>query len=162
MSEDAKTGEENAEKRKEEEEVTLLSLLLQSQNTRIHTRNQHEGRYPDREDNPGIAPGWNALMIQDLVAGMFMMTAAERTGAGTGGNPPHLSGEKMESAVPGFPDRVRRAAAGNLISNQLRRALHEEVRELACQLVHAMTPEERDALLRASADSPGRKPGEQG
>ena len=155
-------GANPEEKKKQEEQVTLLSLLLQSQNKGIQTSDQYGGRYPDREDNPSVAPGWNALMVQDIVAGMFMMTAVERNGAGTDGAPPQLCGGELESAVPGLADRVRTAAAGNLLSEQLHQALREEVQEIACQLIHDMTPEERDSLLQVSADRIRKEPGETG
>ena len=163
MREDWNAEKKAGEKQEEEEEqVTLLSLLLQSQNKGIQTSDQYGGRYPDREDNPSVAPGWNALMVQDVVAGMFMMTAVERNGAGTEGNPPQLDGGELESAVPGLPDRVRTAIAGHLISDRLRRALDEEVRDTACQLVRDMTSEERDSLIRACQDRLGKGPGETG
>ena len=163
MREDGNSEKKAGEKQEEEEEqVTLLSLLLQSQNKDIQTRDQYGGRHPSGEDNPGAAPGWNALMVQDMVAGMFMMTAVERNGAGTDGDPPQLCGGEMESAVPGLADRVRTAIAGHLISDRLRRAPGEEVRETACQLVRDMTPEERDSLLQVSADRLWKGPGETG
>ena len=55
----------------------LQMLLMQAENPDIETRDQYREQI-DNPDNPGVAPGWNALMVQDVVAGMFIMGATEQ------------------------------------------------------------------------------------
>ena len=130
-----------------DDQVSLVSLLLQSQNPDIQTRDQ--GR-ADREA-PHIAPGWNAVMVQDIIAGMFLLEADEQDGNTETEHRLGMPHGELERALPGFAHRVSKAVESHIASEQLYSALYEEARDIACAVVDKlMTPEERQALLDAA------------
>ena len=132
-----------------DDQVNLVSLLLQSQNPDIQTRDH------DQSDGeaPHIAPGWNAVMVQDIIAGMFLLEADEQAGDTRVDKAveSHVVSGEMEKAIPGFAHRVSKAVETHIVSDRLYTSLYEEARDIACAVVDKlMTAEERQALLDAA------------
>ena len=131
----------------------LQALLLQAHNPGIDTRDQ----YPNdqsRPDNPHIAPGWNALMVQDIVMGMFIAEAVDQIQQGGGEAPeetPEMTGAELEQHAPGAAAAVTEAVAGHILSDNAYSALLEDVRELAQHVVRQMPGKHRAALMEATA-----------
>ena len=128
----------------------LQMLLMQAENPDIETRDQYAEEMTS-PDNPGLAPGWNAAMVRDMVAGMFIMEATERAEGQEPEEPPGLSDQELEELAPGITQAVRERIAGNIPSDQLYRALYEEIREMARGTIADMPPEHRNAVMDAAA-----------
>ena len=127
---------------------TLTSLLLHADNPDIETRDQ----FSDRSETPHVAPGWNSIMIQDIITEMFMLEASSRKDDSGIQDHPSLTDAELAECLPGFIEVVRNAAAGQITSDRLYTALHQEVRDIACDVVSSMDSKDRQALLnRATA-----------
>ena len=130
-----------------DDQVNLVSLLLQSQNPDIQTRDHDQA---DGEA-PHIAPGWNAVMVQDIIAGMFLLEAGEQDANTETEHRLGMPDGELESAIPGFAHRVSKAVETHIVSDRLYTSLYEEARDIACAVVDKlMTAEERQALLDAA------------
>ena len=127
---------------------TLTSLLLHADNPDIETRDQ----FSDGSETPHVAPGWNSIMIQDIITEMFMLEASSRKNDSGNQDHPSLTDDELAECLPGFTEVVRNAAAGNIPSHRLYTALHQEVRDIARAVVSRMDSKDIQALLnRATA-----------
>ena len=130
----------------------LISLLMQTQNPDIETRDQLK-EDQGKPDNPHIAPGWNAIMVRDIISGMFTAEAHVREDEDEDEEPdeiPEITDAEMEQIVPGIIQQVTETVFGHIPSEEMYRAMYTEVRELAQTVVTYMTPEQREALLDAA------------
>ena len=119
-------------------------VLYHLENPEVRTRDQHG---PPGPGNPHIAPGWNALMVLDIVKEMFLLEAQEHLSEEEIEIGRELTDQQAEQALPGLADRVREAVSGHLVSDRLYTQLYQEVRDIAAGLVDGMTPQEAQALL---------------
>lgn len=125
----------------------LKNLLLQADNPDMETRDQ----FPSDRPNPHVAPGWNTIMVQDIIAGMFMLEASERKNSPANENHPDFTDTELDQCLPGFTDQVKEAVTGHITSDRLYTVLHNEVRDIARAFVKRMTPQERQTLLDMAA-----------
>ena len=132
------------------EKPLLKTLIMQAYNRDIETRDQHQEGI-NNPDNPGLAPGWNAVMVQDVVAGMFIMGATERAEGDEPEETPELSDHELEELAPGISQAIRERVARNVLSDDLYRALYEEIREMAIATIKDMPPEHRKTVMDAAA-----------
>ena len=100
-----------------------------------------------RKDNPHIADGWNAMLIQDIIKGAFVITAAQaRRLYPTQDCYDVLHREEAEEAAPGLTEAIRKAVKNHRISDRLHHALYDESRELAASIIRSLNPEETGNL----------------
>ena len=125
----------------------LISLLAQAENPSIETRDQFKEEQT-KPDNPHIAPGWNAIMVRDIISGMFTAEAAAR-GNENWDDTGKITDAEMEQAAPGITRQVAEIVTGHIPSNEMYSAMYAEVRELAQTAVTEMNPRHREALLDA-------------
>ena len=128
----------------------LQMLLMQAENPDIDTRDQIREEI-NSPDNPGVAPGWNVLMVLDVVAGMFIMGAIEQAESQETEETPGLSDHELEELAPGITKAIRERITSNIPSEQLYRALYEEIREVARGTIEDMPPGHRHAVMDAAA-----------
>ena len=134
----------------------LLSLLAQAENPSIETRDQYEEEQT-LPDNPHIAPGWNAIMVRDIISGMFTAEATLRESENGDEDDPEEITEiiqttdaEMEQTAPGTIRQIAETVTGHIPSDQMYGAMYAEVRELAQTVVTHMDPKHREALLEAA------------
>ncbi len=129
----------------------LTSLLMQAENPNIETRDQfrEEQTLPG---NPHIAPGWNAIMVRDIISGMFTQEAILRENEDETNitEMAQITDAEMEQMAPGTIQQVTDTVAGHIPSEQMYAAMYAEIRELAQTVVTEMDPEHREALLDAA------------
>ena len=131
----------------------LISLLMQTQNPDIETRDQLK-EDQGKPDNPHIARDWNAFMVRDIISGMFTseayMNEDWESDEDEDGDDTKITDAEMEQIAPGTIQQVTETVSEHLLSDDLYVALYAEIRELARTVVTHMTPEHREALLGAA------------
>ena len=130
----------------------LISLLMQAENPDIETRDQLQ-EDQGKPENPHIAPGWNAIMVRDIISGMFTAEAHVRENEDKDEEPdeiPEITDAEMEQIAPGTIQQVTEVVSGYMLSEDMYVAMYTEIRELARTVVTYMTPEQREALLGAA------------
>ena len=147
-----------------DDEAPTVALLAQeyndsaqAENPSIETRDQFQGDQT-LPDNPHIAPGWNAIMVRDIISGMFAAEAAARESENKEGDEdydytaetPEITDAEMEQIAPGIIQQVTETVDAHFPSDQMYLAMYAEVRELAQTVVTHMNPEHREALLNAA------------
>ena len=130
----------------------LISLLAQAGNPNIETRDQFK-EDQTKPDNPHIAPAWNAMMVRDIISGMFTAEAHVRENEDEDEEPdeiPEITDAEMEQIAPGITQEVTETVTAHIPSEEMYRAMYAEVRDLAQTVVTHMNPEHREALLEAA------------
>ena len=105
---------------------------------------------------PDAAPGWNAIMVRDIIYGMAEFAA--HTCEGWDNNEdwdyttenPEITDAEMEQIVPGITQQVTKTVATHTPSGQMHLAIYAQARELAQTAVNEMDPEDIPALVNAA------------
>ena len=101
-------------------------------------------------DNPHVAPGWNALMLQDMLLGsVFRAASGEKGTAG-------LTASQAEQAAPGFIREIRDAVSGHSLSDPAHRVLLDEMRVIARRVIEEMEPERLEVLMETARENARR------
>ena len=126
---------------------SLQAILANAHDTAIVNRRQSAKELRDPK-NPHIAPGWNALMAEEMITGMFFVTAAHQKDLRLhDDHHPGLSMEQAEQAAPGLTKAIQAAVKAHRPSERLHAALCAEIRDIASAIVQDMTPETLKGLM---------------
>ena len=133
----------------------LIYLMAQAEKPSIETRDQ----FRTEQTNPNnlyIAPGWNAIMVRDIIYGMAEFAARKCEGWDDNEDwdytteNPEITDAEMEQIAPGTIQQVTETMAAHIPSDQMYLAIYAEARELAQTAVNEMDPEDQAALINAA------------
>ena len=133
----------------------LISLMAQAENPSIETRDQ----FREEQTNPNnlyMAPGWSAIMVQDIIYNMAEFAARKCEGWDDNEDwdytteNPEITDAEMEQIAPGITQQVTEIMARHIPSDQMYLAIYAEAREFAQTAVNEMDPEDQVALVNAA------------
>ena len=131
-------------------QISLETILRNAHHKAIVNRDQSPEEIAS-PDNPHIAPGWNAVHLGEIVAGMFSVTAMTARGLiPNREHRPGISQGEAELAAPGLAEKIRQTVREHRVSERLHAALSDEVRAIASQIAQELEPPDAQALLDRS------------
>ena len=105
---------------------------------------------------PDAAPGWNAIMVRDIIYSMAEFAARKCEGWDDNEDwdytteNPEITDAEMEQIVPGITQQVTKTVARHIPSGQMYLAIYAQARELAQTTVNEMDPEDQVAFINAA------------